>query len=154
VELGLGSGEEAVFGWLDRLRIFGLYVAPFAEDDQIMNRLCDASAEYCVKCESEAKAKANDAEAGKEPPKTALRASEAIEISSRHRISCSPGLTLQPPEGPRALKSLDLTAEQQDLLKLLVSKHSSTNGAPFVFVQSNSGSGVRLPKRRYSLHYL
>ena len=61
VELGHAGGEPAVFAWLDRIRLEGLYVSPFLEG-QIINRVCDASAEYCLKCETDAKAGARERE--------------------------------------------------------------------------------------------
>lgn len=61
IEMGHIPGETAVFAWLDRLRLFGLYIEPFVDGTQIMHRICDASAEYCVKCEGGAKAAARDA---------------------------------------------------------------------------------------------
>jgi len=67
VELGHPGGEAAVFEWLDRLRLWGLYVEPFGEESsQIIHRVCDASAEYCLKCESEAKAMARAVDQVKE----------------------------------------------------------------------------------------
>jgi hypothetical protein len=61
VEMGHAPGEAAVFAWLDRLRLSGLYVQAFVDDTQIMHRICDTSAEYCVICEGEAKAAIRDA---------------------------------------------------------------------------------------------
>jgi hypothetical protein len=56
VELGYPGGEVAVFAWLDRLRLEGLYVTGGTlPGSLIIHRVCDASAEYCVKCESDAK---------------------------------------------------------------------------------------------------
>ena len=46
VEMGHVPGQTAVFAWLDRPRLFGLYVEPFVDGTQIMHRICDASAEY------------------------------------------------------------------------------------------------------------
>ena len=62
VELGHPGGEAAVFAWLDRLRLEGIYVAPFTAGSQIIHRVCDASAEYCLKCETDAKAGARERE--------------------------------------------------------------------------------------------
>ena len=54
VELGHpGSGEAAVFAWLDHLRRAGIYVASSTEGSWIIHRVCDASAEYCLKCETD-----------------------------------------------------------------------------------------------------
>jgi len=62
VELGYPGGEIAVFAWLDRLRLAGLYVTGgTSPGSRIIHRVCDASAEYCLKCETEAKAAARGA---------------------------------------------------------------------------------------------
>lgn len=67
VELGYPDGEAAVFAWLDRLRLAGLYVKPFVEGSQIIHRVCDASAEYCLKCETDVKAAARERESSTAP---------------------------------------------------------------------------------------
>lgn len=54
VELGHPGGEAGVFAWLDLLRLHGIYVSP-GPGTRILHRICDASAEYCVKCETDAK---------------------------------------------------------------------------------------------------
>jgi len=61
VELGHQGGDSAVVAWLDRLRLEGLYVTNAATGSRIINRVCDASAEYCLKCETGAKAAAREA---------------------------------------------------------------------------------------------
>jgi hypothetical protein len=40
---------------------------------------------------------------------------------------------------------VNLTDQQKDLLQLLVSKHESNGGQPFLFVQSHSGAGLCYP---------
>jgi len=55
VELGHEGGDAAVFAWLDRLRLDGLYTAPAANGSLIIHRVCDASAEHCLKCETDVK---------------------------------------------------------------------------------------------------
>jgi hypothetical protein len=57
VELGHPGGPAALFFWLDLLRRDSPFFKPFGLGGHIY-RLCDASAEYCLKCETNAKAAA------------------------------------------------------------------------------------------------
>jgi hypothetical protein len=59
VELGLSGGEAGVFSWLDLLRRDSPYFKLFPLGGYIY-RVCDASAEYCLKCETNAKAAARE----------------------------------------------------------------------------------------------
>ena len=69
VELGYpGGGEAAVFAWLDHLRRAGIYVTSSTEGSWIIHRVCDASAEYCLKCET-------DVRTGVKAPERALEES-------------------------------------------------------------------------------
>jgi hypothetical protein len=54
VELGHPGGEEALFFWLDLLRRDSPFFKVFGVGGYIY-RVCDASAEYCVKCETDLK---------------------------------------------------------------------------------------------------
>jgi len=58
VELGRQGGPTGVFFWLDLLRLDGLFYEPQGDRGYIY-QVCNASAEYCLKCETEAKAAAN-----------------------------------------------------------------------------------------------
>lgn len=55
VELGHPGGEEALFFWLDLLRRDSPFFKPFGVGGYIF-QVCNASAEYCIKCETDVKA--------------------------------------------------------------------------------------------------
>ena len=83
VELGHpGSGEAAVFTWLDHLRRAGIYVTSSTEGSWIIHRVCDASAEYCLKCET-------DVRTGVKAPERALEESAVSPSLAESQISLS-----------------------------------------------------------------
>lgn len=53
VQLGHPNDESAVYFWLDLLKQHGVFYKRAAGGGEIY-RVCDASAEYCVKCETDA----------------------------------------------------------------------------------------------------
>jgi hypothetical protein len=63
VELGHLGGASALFFWLDLLRRDSPFYKQWSDGGYIY-RLCDASAEYCLKCETNAKAAARQAALG------------------------------------------------------------------------------------------
>ncbi len=52
VELGHAGGEPAVFFWLDLVKEAGIFYRLAPGGGEIY-RVCDASAEYCLKCEAD-----------------------------------------------------------------------------------------------------
>jgi hypothetical protein len=90
VELGHPAGQSSLFYWLDLLRRDSPYYKPFGPGGKI-ERVCDASADYCLKLETDAKAAGRLREATKLqlltlPPQPAVSGSTDDQAESWRRL--------------------------------------------------------------------
>jgi hypothetical protein len=83
VELGQTGGDSAVCFWLDRLREEGLFFKLDGIGGEIY-RVCHASAEYCLKCESTMLIRNRQSTVGKKP--TARKGGRPVFLVDGGRI--------------------------------------------------------------------
>lgn len=112
VELGHPGGPSALFYWLDLLRRDSPYYTPFGPGGKI-ERVCDASADYCLKLETDAKA------AGR------LREATKLQLPPLARQPAVAGATDDQAESWRRLKQ-SFTDYISDENEALVAHYEST----------------------------